>query len=186
MVLFSEKQVSIVAERFNEILSRLRREKGVSQREAAAALGISQALLSHYEKGVREPGLAFLALACEYYGVSADYILGRSAYRQKLDFSQEQVTGGKLFFESITELAQAAFTLENEPDRQRMASLLSAMLYSLSPADSADSKAKTELLGALISLRRAQLTPALETAGFTLHEELRCRTEEELSMLFDK
>ena len=54
-----------MAERFNEILSRLRREKGVSQREAAAALGISQALLSHYEKGVREPGLAFLALACE-------------------------------------------------------------------------------------------------------------------------
>ena len=172
-----------MAERFNEILSRLRREKGVSQREAAAALGISQALLSHYEKGVREPGLAFLALACEYYGVSADYILGRSAYRQKLDFSQEQVNGGKLFFESITELAQAAFTLENETDQQRMASLLSAMLYSLSPQDS---NGKTELLGALISLRRAQLTPALETAGFTLLEELRCRTEEELSMLFDK
>ena len=172
-----------MAERFNEILSRLRREKGVSQREAAAALGISQALLSHYEKGVREPGLAFLALACDYYSVSADYILGRSAYRQKLDFSHEQVNGGKLFFESITELAQAAFTLENETDQQRMASLLSAMLYSLSPADG---KAKTELLGALIALRRAQLTPALETAGFTIPEELRHRTEEELSMLFDK
>ena len=114
MVLFSEKQVSLLAERFNEILSRLRREKGVSQREAAAALGISQALLSHYEKGVREPGLVFLSQACEYYGVSADYILGRSAYRQKIDFNHEQVAGGKLFFESVTELAQASFALDKE------------------------------------------------------------------------
>jgi len=186
MVLFSEKQVSIVAERFNEILSRLRREKGVSQREAAAALGISQALLSHYEKGVREPGLVFLAAACEYYGVSADYILGRSAYRPKLSFSQEQVAGGKLFFEGATELAQAAFSLENEQDKDRMASLISAMLYSLTETDSADSNVHTELLGALISLRRAQLSNALSNAGFTLPEALRLRTEEELSMLFDK
>ena len=28
-----------------------------SQRKAASALGISQALLSHYENGIREPGL---------------------------------------------------------------------------------------------------------------------------------
>ena len=175
-----------MAERFNEILSRLRREKGVSQREAAAALGISQALLSHYEKGVREPGLVFLAQACDYYGVSADYILGRSAYRPKLSFSQEQVSGGKLFFEGVTELAQAAFSLENELDRRRMGSLLSAMLYSLTETDSADSDVHTELISALISLRRAQLSHALAKAGFTLPEALRLRTEEELSMLFDK
>ncbi len=175
-----------MAERFNEILSRLRREKGVSQREAASALGISQALLSHYEKGVREPGLVFLSQACEYYGVSADYILGRSAYRQKLDFSQEQINSGELFFKSSAELAKAAFSLENEQDRQRMASLLSAMLYSLSAADASDREAHTELLNALISLRRAQLTQALSQVGFSIPEDLRCRTEEELTMLFDK
>ncbi len=175
-----------MAERFNEILSRLRREKGVSQREAAATLGISQALLSHYEKGVREPGLVFLAQACEYYGVSADYILGRSAYREKVSFSHEQVSYGKPFFEGITELAQAVFALDNEQDQRRMASLLSAMLYSLTETESADSDVHTELLSALISLRRAQLSKALTNAGFTLPEALRLRTEEELSMLFDK
>ena len=41
---------------FSRILSLLRQEKGISQRKAAAALGISQALLSHYENGIREPG----------------------------------------------------------------------------------------------------------------------------------
>ena len=64
---------------FSRTLSLLRQEKGISQRKAAAALGISQALLSHYENGTREPGLAFVCRVCDYYGVTADYLLGRSA-----------------------------------------------------------------------------------------------------------
>ena len=63
---------------FPQTLSALRREKKISQRAAAAELGISQALLSHYENGAREPGLGFVCRACEFYGVSADYLLGRS------------------------------------------------------------------------------------------------------------
>lgn len=63
---------------FSETMSELRRRKGASQRTAAAELGISQALLSHYENGAREPGLEFVCRACEYYGVSADYLLGRT------------------------------------------------------------------------------------------------------------
>lgn len=63
---------------FSETMSELRRKKGASQRTAAADLGISQALLSHYENGAREPGLDFVCRACEYYGVSADYLLGRT------------------------------------------------------------------------------------------------------------
>jgi len=61
---------------FSQIMSELRRERGLSQRSAAADLHISQALLSHYENGAREPGLSFVCRACRYYGVSADYLLG--------------------------------------------------------------------------------------------------------------
>ena len=67
-----------MARGFSETMSALRRERGLSQRAAAADLCISQALLSHYENGAREPGLAFLCRACDYYGVSADYLLGRT------------------------------------------------------------------------------------------------------------
>ena len=66
---------------FSRTLSLLRQEKGLSQRKAAAALGISQALLSHYENGIREPGLAFVTKVCNFYHVSADYLLGRTASR---------------------------------------------------------------------------------------------------------
>ena len=66
---------------FSRTLSLLRQEAGISQRKAAAALGISQALLSHYENGIREPGLAFVTKVCDFYHVSADYLLGRTASR---------------------------------------------------------------------------------------------------------
>ncbi|MCI8497183.1 MAG: helix-turn-helix transcriptional regulator, partial [Clostridiales bacterium] len=39
---------------FPRIITLLRKERGISQKAAAQELGISQALLSHYEKGIRE------------------------------------------------------------------------------------------------------------------------------------
>ena len=62
-------------------LGTLRRERNLSQREAAAKLGVSQALLSHYENDAREPKFDFVIRACDYYGVSADFLLGRSDER---------------------------------------------------------------------------------------------------------
>ena len=76
---------------FARTLSLLRQEKGVSQRAAAAQLGISQALLSHYEKGIREPGLPFVVRACDYYNVSADYLLGRTLTRDGTTIAAEEL-----------------------------------------------------------------------------------------------
>lgn len=67
--------------KFADILSQLRRERGISQKKAASDLGISQALLSHYEKGIRECGLDFVIKCSEYYGVTTDYLLGVSDNR---------------------------------------------------------------------------------------------------------
>ena len=67
---------------FPRILTLLREERGLSQKQVAADLEISQPLLSHYEKGIRECGLEFVVRAAEYYDVSCDYILGRSANRK--------------------------------------------------------------------------------------------------------
>ncbi|MCI7712942.1 MAG: helix-turn-helix transcriptional regulator [Clostridiales bacterium] len=78
---------------FSRTLSLLRQERGVSQRTAASDLGISQALLSHYENGIREPGLSFVVKACDYYHVSADFILGRTLSRDGSMLSSEEVLG---------------------------------------------------------------------------------------------
>jgi len=75
---------------FHQILSQLRKNKRVSQREVASDLYISQALLSHYENGIREPGLDFVNRACNYYGVTADFLLGRT----EADLVESLWTGG--------------------------------------------------------------------------------------------
>ena len=67
---------------FPRIITFLRKERGLSQKQVAADLGISQALLSHYEKGIRECGLDFLVRAAEYFEVSCDYLLGRTVQRR--------------------------------------------------------------------------------------------------------
>ena len=63
---------------FASRLTALRKERGISQKEAAAALEVSGALLSHYENGIRECGLDFLRKAAAYYDVTSDYLLGIS------------------------------------------------------------------------------------------------------------
>ena len=89
---------------FPHNLSALRKSRGLSQRKAAGDLGISQALLSHYENGAREPGLAFVVRVCDYYGVSADYLLGRS----------DQPSSGARQAEQLRRLARALEDLAKE------------------------------------------------------------------------
>lgn len=86
---------------FTARLHKLRKERGISQKDAAAGLGISQSLLSHYEKGIRECGLDFLIKASEFYSVTCDYLLGLSDSR--LNF------GGELEITDIPEDAEMTY-----------------------------------------------------------------------------
>ena len=70
---------------FPRIITFLRKERGLSQKQVASDLGVSQALLSHYEKGIRECNLDFVSKVAEYYGVTADYLLGMSETRRELN-----------------------------------------------------------------------------------------------------
>lgn len=79
---------------FPRILSLLRKERGLSQKQASADLQISQALLSHYEKGIRECGLDFVVRVAEYYHVSCDYLLGRTADKSGAIIAYEDITEG--------------------------------------------------------------------------------------------
>ncbi|MCI8622300.1 MAG: helix-turn-helix transcriptional regulator [Provencibacterium sp.] len=76
---------------FPRVLTLIRKERGISQKQAAADLGISQALLSHYEKGIRECGLDFLRRCADYYQVSCDYLLGRSPDRAGIQITVEDI-----------------------------------------------------------------------------------------------
>ena len=76
---------------FPRIITFLRKERGLSQKQVAQDLGISQALLSHYEKGIRECGLDFLVRTADYYEVSTDYLLGRTVQRKPASVSADDI-----------------------------------------------------------------------------------------------
>lgn len=86
---------------FSRIITLLRKEKGITQKEAASQLGVSQALLSHYEKGIRECGLDFVVRVADFYGVSCDYLLGRSADRSGLTLKVEDVPNPEAAKDSV-------------------------------------------------------------------------------------
>ncbi|MBQ6569960.1 MAG: helix-turn-helix domain-containing protein [Clostridia bacterium] len=80
-----------MSESFPRLLKMLRKEQKLSQREAAELLGVSQALLSHYEKGIRECKLDFVVKVADFYGVSCDYLLGRSPEKNGANITVEDI-----------------------------------------------------------------------------------------------
>ncbi|MDR0898289.1 MAG: helix-turn-helix domain-containing protein [Oscillospiraceae bacterium] len=63
-----------------EILRELREDKDLSQSAIAKALGTTQQVYSRYEKGINEMPIKHLRTLCQYYHVSADYVLGLSKH----------------------------------------------------------------------------------------------------------
>lgn len=56
----------------------LREDHDKTQQDIADILGTSQTMYARYERGANELPLRHLLTLAEYYGVSADYLLGRS------------------------------------------------------------------------------------------------------------
>lgn len=56
----------------------LREDHDKTQQEIADILGTSQTMYARYERGANELPLRHLIKLCDYYHVTADYILGRS------------------------------------------------------------------------------------------------------------
>ena len=56
----------------------LREDRDLKQTDVAALLGIRQTVYSRYERGYQNLPLENLLALADYYGVSTDYILGRT------------------------------------------------------------------------------------------------------------
>lgn len=59
-----------------EIIRDLREDRKIKQAEVAAILNTTQQVYSRYEKGINELPIRHLIKLCQFYHVSADYILG--------------------------------------------------------------------------------------------------------------
>ena len=60
-----------------ETLTKLRKQKDLSQYEITRLLGIPRSTYAMYEAGYREPNYAILKKLADFFNVSVDYLLGR-------------------------------------------------------------------------------------------------------------
>lgn len=165
---------------FQNAMTQLRREKGLSQKAAAAQLNTSQALLSHYENGVRECGLDFVVRAARFYGVTCDYLLGNSSGRDGLPAYEnedlvpneqlEQISSG-VILNAVHELLLQ--TEGNEAWRKNVKRLIVLEIYrTLLAFMPEDGCAQQGLLcDAEIKLTEAKITGSRQREKSTLAEE---------------
>lgn len=57
-------------------LTAMRQDRDISQKEIARILNCQQSAISKYERKLREYKIKDIIILCEFYNVSADYILG--------------------------------------------------------------------------------------------------------------
>ena len=61
---------------FGEILRDLRLERSLSALKLSKELGVDDATISRWEKGLMVPNIIHLYRIAVYFGVSADYLIG--------------------------------------------------------------------------------------------------------------
>ena len=67
--------------KFHERMRSLRKEKGMTQKEMAAELGVGYRALQCYEYNERYPDALGLVAIADYFDISLDYLMGRSDVR---------------------------------------------------------------------------------------------------------
>ncbi|MBQ2804016.1 MAG: helix-turn-helix transcriptional regulator [Lachnospiraceae bacterium] len=70
---------------FGQVLTDLRVEKGIYQKELASYLNVTIGTISNYENGVHYPDLSTLCQIADYFHVTTDYLLGRTRYPHDLE-----------------------------------------------------------------------------------------------------
>ena len=86
---------------FGDIFKELRLEKKMSQDKIAEDLDISQPLIAKWESHQSTPAPEMLDYIADYFGVSVDYLIGRSKYRNlEADHSELDNT----LFSKVSEL----------------------------------------------------------------------------------
>lgn len=57
-------------------LKNLRTQKGLTQTQAASAIGVTRSVISLYENEMRQPSPDIIIALARLYGVTTDYLLG--------------------------------------------------------------------------------------------------------------
>lgn len=75
-------------------LKQIMADTGVTQREVAEAIGVTEPAMNHYINGRREPDIKTLIKLADYFDVSIDYLVGRDVPEEKPMSDQAFMSAG--------------------------------------------------------------------------------------------
>ena len=71
---------------FSERLSKLRKERGISQKQCALNLGVDSSKYNKWENGKNRPSYDMLCKLANFFDTTTDYLLGNSDERYKDEY----------------------------------------------------------------------------------------------------
>ena len=75
----------------------LRKQKNITQEDLAAELGVTAAAVSKWENGYTLPDILMLCALADYFQVTTDELLGRSAVRKRaIVVAEDEELGGRI------------------------------------------------------------------------------------------
>lgn len=91
---------------FGVILRKMRKDRGMTQSELGAKIGLPKAVISKYETGLGYPSFDVLIRIAQFFGVSTDYMLG-VAGNKTLDITGLTGSQAALLHHLVAELRSA-------------------------------------------------------------------------------
>jgi transcriptional regulator with XRE-family HTH domain len=86
----------LTQEKFGQILKAFRKRQGLTQKELAQKINISQATISTWEEGTKDPGFSNILQICEAFQITVDELLG-------LEKKAEAARGERLVLKQMPE-----------------------------------------------------------------------------------
>lgn len=87
-------------------LKKLRKEKGLYQKDVAEDIGLTASAIGFYEQGKRKPDNDTLQKLADYYDVSTDYLLGRTNERSSADKIKKALTDDPELSDAWNQISQ--------------------------------------------------------------------------------
>ena len=127
---------------FGELLSELRKDKGLSQKELAKIFHLAGSTISSYEIGAHSPNAEQIRAFAEYFDVTADYLLGRTPFNISPNVLWESFVDHIAIHDIVTALQGLS-----ENRRRALGLLISDMQFSAAVQRNAESMASGKPVG---------------------------------------
>ena len=125
---------------FANVLKALRTRRGITQKQLADVLGLSESAIGMYERAQCEPELETLEAIADYFNVDMDYLMGRSDVERKTPVTPLDSDAHPLQLDDFTFAMHHHSGALTEKDKE----ILLAMAQQLSAAHKKGSNGETD------------------------------------------